>query len=80
MHSARKEDSYDAASSGDLEAENEREGDRGYDGGGYDDRLCVDRPEEVAAVVVRGRGKGPRGLRGDRGRERGCGCASIVPT
>lgn len=44
------------ATGGDLEAEDEREGDRGYDGGGYDDCLRVDRPEQVAAVAVGGRG------------------------
>ena len=46
------------ASSGDLEAEYEGEGDRGYDGGGYDDRLRVDGPEQVAAVAVGCRGCG----------------------
>lgn len=44
------------ATGGDLEAEDEREGDRGYDGGGYDDCLRVDRPEQVAAVAAGGRG------------------------
>jgi len=41
-----------------LEAEYEGEGDRGYDGGGYDDRLRVDGPEQVAAVAVGCRGCG----------------------
>jgi len=66
------------ACSGDLEAEYEGEGDRGYDGGGYDDRLRVDGPEQVAAVAV-----GCRGTRlwrrSDWGRERDWRYASLVP-
>jgi len=61
-----------------LEAEYEGEGDRGYDGGGYDDRLRVDGPEQVAAVAV-----GCRGTRlwrrSDWGRERDWRYASLVP-
>ena len=68
------------ASSGDLEAEYEGEGDRGYDGGGYDDRLRVDGPEQVAAVAVGCRGEGPRQRqRSYWGRERDWRCASLVP-
>jgi len=63
-----------------LEAEYEGEGDRGYDGGGYDDRLRVDGPEQVAAVAVGCRGEGPRQRqRSYWGRERDWRCASLVP-